>query len=79
MEKNLKRNKYYALPSGYVWNPLKSHPRNGKCPCGSEKKFKKCHLNTMTLVLPTPEKAKELAMNTVKQNDEDSSATPQTP
>jgi len=28
-------------------NPLLNLPRNEPCPCGSQKKFKKCHLPTM--------------------------------
>lgn len=34
----------WVIPQGYVRNPLFAFPRNEKCPCGSEKKFKRCHL-----------------------------------
>jgi hypothetical protein len=33
----------YAVKQGHVWNPIRSYPRNNPCPCGSGKKFKKCH------------------------------------
>lgn len=33
----------YAPGPGFVLNPLRKFPRNLPCPCGSQKKFKKCH------------------------------------
>ena len=27
---------------GYAWNPLRHHPRNSACVCGSGRKVKKC-------------------------------------
>lgn len=34
----------YKLTDGFMWNPILKIPRNDHCPCGSGKKFKKCHL-----------------------------------
>ena len=33
------------LKPGFVWNPLLKLPRNMRCPCGSGKKLKACHLD----------------------------------
>jgi len=38
---------------GNSWNPMKSHPRNALCFCGSDKKFKKCCLPTLGPTVPT--------------------------
>lgn len=56
-----------TLNQGYSWNPLKKHPRNSPCPCGSQKKFKKCHLDLLPEAITTQEaeKLKRLA----KSND----------
>ncbi len=35
------------LRDGYEWNPLRAFPRNLPCPCGSQKKFKVCCLDSM--------------------------------
>lgn len=43
--------KAYIPKPGHVWNPLRSLPRNGKCVCGSGKKFKKCCLPYMPSTL----------------------------
>jgi hypothetical protein len=34
-------------PPGWEWNPLKTLPRNMKCPCKSGVKFKHCCLNKL--------------------------------
>ena len=34
----------YVPKPGYMWNPLENFPRNLPCFCGSEVKFKKCHM-----------------------------------
>lgn len=34
----------YFLKKGWVHNPLMDLPVNMKCPCGSNRKFKKCCL-----------------------------------
>ncbi len=39
---------YYKPKEGYVHNPLLKYPRNSTCFCGSEKKFKKCHLRSLS-------------------------------
>lgn len=36
---------YITPKPGYQWNPLKKFPRNTLCPCGSKKKFKRCHID----------------------------------
>lgn len=36
-------NQYTYLRDGYKWNPYTDYPANSDCPCGSQKKFKKCH------------------------------------
>jgi len=41
----------YKLKPGFVWNPMLKTPRNAKCPCGSGKKFKKCHMPGMPRAL----------------------------
>lgn len=52
----------YQVKKGFMWNPLRKIPRNMPCPCGSGKKFKKCHYLAMPAVLPEnafePEKKK---------------------
>lgn len=42
----------YILKEGHAWNPLLKIPRNMKCPCGSDKKYKLCHLPTMPRAVP---------------------------
>lgn len=37
----------HTLLKGYRWNPYAEYPRNSDCPCGSQKKFKKCHLDKL--------------------------------
>lgn len=37
---------------GFVFNPLRKLPVNMPCPCMSGKKFKKCHLDLLPLVVP---------------------------
>ncbi len=41
-----------APKPGFSWNPLMKLPRNEPCVCGSGKKFKKCHLPSMSPILP---------------------------
>jgi len=48
-----------TLRNGMVLNPLKKYPRNSPCPCGSEKKFKSCHLDKIQLTC-TPDQARKL-------------------
>lgn len=45
----------YKLKPGYVWNPLMKIPRNSPCPCGSGKKWKKCHLRILPQAMKLPE------------------------
>lgn len=52
---------------GFIWNPLKSMPRNSPCPCGSGKKFKKCHLNVLPDVVPSKESLEETMLNEMKE------------
>ena len=63
----------YVLKPGHQWNPLKEYPRNLPCPCGSNKKFKKCHMHLTGHVctdeqaeklLPFVKKAKEIYAST---------------
>jgi hypothetical protein len=35
-------NLFLMLETGNEWNPMLGYPRNHYCPCGSQKKFKKC-------------------------------------
>lgn len=51
----------YTPKPGYRWNPMLNYPRNAGCPCGSGKKFKKCHIGQVPPVIPTPEKLEEEA------------------
>lgn len=37
---------HYAQRPGFVWNPLRSWPRNAPCWCGNGQKAKRCHLQT---------------------------------
>lgn len=45
-------NQFRKPKEGMMWNPLLKHPRNEPCPCGSGIKFKRCHLNSMPVILP---------------------------
>jgi uncharacterized protein YecA (UPF0149 family) len=38
----------YTPKNGLTWNPLRKFPRNSPCPCGSNKKFKSCHLHLVS-------------------------------
>ena len=61
--------KAYVLNKGGAWNPMMSYPRNSECPCGSGKKFKKCHLNNTTLAIDKSEEKKlRNFVNAVKEN-----------
>lgn len=51
----------YGLTDGSQWNPWLNFPRNEPCPCKSGKKFKKCHLLTMSRAVYTPEEMKRRA------------------
>lgn len=52
---NVKNDPHYKLPPGFnppakrVLHPFNRYPRNAKCFCGSEKKFKKCHKDTFPM------------------------------
>lgn len=46
------RRQVYVTKPGFVWNPLLKYPRNELCPCGSGKKFKKCHLDQLPQAIP---------------------------
>lgn len=45
------KNKAYKPLPGDIWNPLVKFPRNNPCPCGSGKKFKVCHLTSVSPVI----------------------------
>jgi hypothetical protein len=50
------RAKQCTIPAkGFMWNPIREFPRNDPCPCGSGKKFKKCHRLLMADIIPTQE------------------------
>ena len=49
------RLRQYQLQEGHQWNPLKTLPRNMKCPCLSGKKFKNCHLKLLPEVVTEKE------------------------
>jgi len=55
------RNKQYGTKpkEGFVYNPIFKYPRNLKCFCGTDKKFKKCCLRLMPKVV-SKEKAEEM-------------------
>lgn len=41
----------YRPNEGFIFNPFRKLPRNEPCPCGSGKKFKKCHLPLLPMCL----------------------------
>lgn len=51
MKKPVRKDRYRPAP-GFAWNPLIGYPPNQQCPCGSKKKFKKCHRTIMKPVIP---------------------------
>lgn len=59
--KRRKKRTVYLCPKGYTKNPLESYPRNELCPCGSEKKFKKCCIDLVKSQWIPIKKAKKYA------------------
>jgi hypothetical protein len=39
-------------PIALSWNPMLNYPRNAECFCDSGKKFKKCCLKDLPLLIP---------------------------
>jgi hypothetical protein len=43
---------FRAPMPGFVWNPIRTYPRNNPCPCRSGQKFKACCLNRLPPAVP---------------------------
>jgi uncharacterized protein YecA (UPF0149 family) len=56
----------YVPKPGHVLNPMTKYPVNSPCPCGSGKKWKKCHRQITNLHIPVDQApALEVAMKHV--------------
>lgn len=58
-----KMNRMVQVPrTGMTFNPMNRYPRNSDCPCGSGKKYKKCHMNQASMAVDKKDAAGIKAM-----------------